>query len=661
MRNYFLDTNNIKGDVFGGINAGIVALPAALGFGTLAGLSPVHGLYGAIFLGMLAAIFGGTKTLISNPTGPMAVVTGQIILGLVEKLGLPENYSIADFYPYLVIIGVLAGVFQIVLGLAKFGKYIHYIPTPVVSGFMSGIGVIIIISQIKTFLGVNYDTTGAFDVIANLPYLISHADSVSVIVASSTMAIIYLFPRVTKVVPGPLVAIVTVTAVAALLGLHRDYLIPTIPQDFPDMGKQLAIFSNLSTMFAGDRSHLVSYIITSGLYLAAIGVIDTLLTAVVADQFTKEKHNSNRELVGQGIGNSVSFLFGGMMGAGTTPATVLNIKSGARNRLSIIIHGLILIIILLAAAPIASLIPKAALAGLLITVGISILDFEVFRVWRVIPKQDNIVMMMVLVLTSFWDLMAAVAVGLIMAALIFMKKMADVVEGQSSNSKFDRLVNQLIDTFDNPTEFRKHVIVKNMKGPMFFGFASRFQDGIDEMPQVKAVVLNFGGITYMDQSGLYTLREAISRLVDRGINVCLSELREEEAHLVHGMNIVPDLVDEEHVFSSVEESVMWLNEPGHLDNVFASDEELYIPSAYTPNGDGINDEWELRNIDKYPNCMVKIFTREGKEIFSSKGYKIMWEGFTEEGKTLPSETYKYEIDLYGNGSEVKSGKVTIFR
>ena len=427
------------------------------------------------------------------------------------------------------------------------------------------------------------------------------------------------------------------------------------------MSEQIAIFSNLSVMFTGERSHLVSYIITSGLYLAAIGVIDTLLTAVVADQFTKEKHNSNRELVGQGIGNAMSFMFGGMMGAGTTPATVLNIKSGARNRLSIIVHALILIIILLAAAPIASLIPKAALAGLLITVGVSILDFEVFRVWRVIPKQDNIVMMTVLVLTSFWDLMAAVAVGLIMAALIFMKKMADVVEGQSSNSKFDRLVNQLIDTFDDPKEFKKHVIVKNMKGPMFFGFASRFQDSIDEMPNVKAVVLNFGGITYMDQSGLYTLKEAIARMVDRGINVCLSEVREEEAHLIHGVKIVPDLIDEEHVFSSVEESVMWLNEPGHLDNVFAADDELYIPSAYTPNGDGINDEWELRNIGKYPNCMVKIFTREGKEIFSSKGYKVMWEGFTEDGKNLPSDTYKYEIDLYGDGSEVKAGKVTIFR
>ena len=295
---------------------------------------------------MLAAIFGGTKTLISNPTGPMAVVTGQIILGLVEKLGLPEDYSISDFYPYLVIIGVLAGVFQIVLGLAKFRKYIHYIPTSFVSGFMSGIGVIIIISQIKTFLGVTYETSGAYDILANLPTLIANADSVSVMLASSTMIIIYLFPRITKAVPGPLVAIVTVTAVATLLGLHKDYLIPSIPQGLPKMSEQIAIFSNLSVMFTGERSHLVSYIITSGLYLAVIGVIDTLLTAVVADQFTKEKHNSNRELVGQGIGNAMSFMFGGMMGAGTTPATVLNIKSGARNRLSIIVHALILIIIL---------------------------------------------------------------------------------------------------------------------------------------------------------------------------------------------------------------------------------------------------------------------------------------------------------------------------
>lgn len=658
---YFYNPQTLKEDVFGGVNAAIVALPAALGFGALAGLSPVHGLYGAIFVGLIAAIFGGTKTLISNPTGPMAVVTGEIVISLVQRLGLKDGYEILDFWPYLLLIFVLAGIIQIIFGFLKLGKYVHYIPTPVISGFMSGIGVIIIVSQLKPFLGVVSAERGSLDILLNLPKYIMSANPISVIIALSTMAIIYFFPRITKAIPSPLVAIVGVTGVTAFIGLDASYLIPTIPQAFPDITAQFAVFGNLGDLFAGDKKDLIGFIAMSGVYLAAIGMIDALLTAVVADQLTKEKHDSDKELFGQGLGNIVAAMFGGMMGAGTTPATVLNINSGARNRISGIIHALVLILILLVAAPAASLIPKAALAGLLLRVGISILDFEVFRVIRHIPKLDNFVMFVVLTLTAFWDLMYAVAAGLVMASLIFMKKMADVVEGESSGTKFDRLVNQLIDTFDDPVKFRKDVVVKNLRGPMFFGFASRFQDSVDEIPDVKAVVINFGGVNYIDQSGVYTLKEAITRLVDRGINVCLSELHDYDSKLIAGMGITPHLVDDHHVFSSVEESVMWLNEPGHLDNIFTADDELYIPSAYTPNGDGINDEWELKNIDKYPNCMVRITTREGREIFASEGYRVMWEGFREDGSSLPNDKYLYSIDLYGDGKEVREGKVTIFR
>ena len=693
-----MNTKNLSGDIFGGINAGIVALPAALGFGTLAGLEPIYGLYCAIFLGLVAAILGGSKTLISNPTGPMAVVTlvivnklnshffasyegeyfrlselaskGIAIEGISTHVSSLVAMTTADrllvIWPYLFLVIIVAALIQILFGVLKLGKYIHYIPTPVVSGFMSGIGVIIIVSQIPKFLGVASPGGGTIGVLSHFVDLISQAKLTPILIGIGTMVIIYLFPKVTKKVPSPLVAIVIASIATYFLNDNPEFLLADLPEAakrIPNPVDQLSHFTNITDMFSGDKSSLIMFVLGNGLTLAIIGIIDALLTAVVGDQLTKEKHDSDREMIGQGIGNAVSALFGGMMGAGTTPATVLNIKSGGRTRLSGIIHALFLIVILLVAfqLPIISLIPKAALAGLLITVGVSILDFEVFRQIKKIPKQDNVIMFTVLVLTATWDLMYAVAAGLIMAALVFMKKMADVVEGLSSNSKFDRLVDQLVDTFSNTEYFREKVLVKNLRGPMFFGFASRFQDQMDDIPEdKKAVVLNFGGVTYMDQSGMYTLKEAVTRLVDKGITVVFSELKDRDNDLLEGINVIPEMVDEKHVFSSVEEAVMWLNEPGHLEDNFAADDELYIPSAYTPNGDGINDEWQLRNIDKHPNCIVIIKNREGTELFRSIGYKEMWEGIYED-RILPSDQYLYSIDLEGDGKKIIEGKVSIFR
>lgn len=695
-----IDKKHLSGDIFGGINAGIVALPAALGFGTLAGLEPIYGLYCAIFLGLVAPLIGGSKTLISNPTGPMAVVTLLVVnkLNTLSFVGYNDQYyrlsdlktlgvaegdlaehlsslqavsfgdRLLEIWPVLFLIIIVAGVIQALFGIFKLGKYIHYIPTPVVSGFMSGIGVIIIVSQIPKFFGAQSPAGGTLGVLSELFNLISNAHLTPILIGLGTMAVIYLFPKITTKVPSPLFAIVLACVAAYLVGVDAEYLL----NDLPDSAKKIPnpleklppIFSRLTERFSGEEKwKLLTFVLGNGLTLAIIGIIDALLTAVVGDQLTKEKHDSDREMIGQGLGNIVSATFGGMMGAGTTPATVLNIKSGARTRLSGVVHALFLVVILLIAFqfPVISLIPQAALAGLLITVGISILDIDAFKALKKIPKQDNFIMILVLVLTSCWDLMYAVAAGLIIAALVFMKEMADVVEGKTKNSKFDRLVDQLIDTFENSEGFRDQVVVKNLQGPMFFGFASRFQDQMDEIDaNKKAIVLNFGGVTYMDQSGMYTLREAVERMVAKDIIVLFSELRERDADLLEGIRVIPEMVDENHVFSSVEEAVMWLNEPGHLEDDFAGDQELYIPSAYTPNGDGINDEWQLRNINRYPNCTVLITNREGKELFYSVGYQEMWEGIYN-GRVLPSDQYLYVIDLQGDGQQVLKGKVSIFR
>ena len=328
------EKQHLKGDIFGGINAGIVALPAALGFGALAGLTPIQGLYSAIFLGLIAAIFGGTKTLISNPTGPMAVVTFGLILELTDSLNAltPEGVTVSrsDVLPYLFFVFIIAGMFQVIFGFIKLGKYISYIPTPVVSGFMSGIGVIIIVSQIPKALGATLDIKGTGGILLGLPELIGDLDVKSILIAVTTILIIYFFPRITKKVPSPLVAIVLVTLVTFMLNIDSSYLIPKIDSKLPTATDQIAHILNFQGLFfveeAGSialKGNLLITVILSGLTLAFIGVIDALLTAVVADQLTKTKHNSNRELLGQGLGNIIAAMFGGMMGAGTTPATVL--------------------------------------------------------------------------------------------------------------------------------------------------------------------------------------------------------------------------------------------------------------------------------------------------------------------------------------------------
>lgn len=642
------DKKTIKGDIFGGINAAIVAIPVALAFGAATGLQPINGLYGAIALGFFAALIGGTPTLISNPTGPMAVVTAIIVAAQIELFG-----SVEAAIPILMIIFFLAGAFQIVFGLLRLGKYVHYIPHPVISGFMSGIGVIIIISQMKSFFGVNT----SYDIISTLTHVheyIYGANWVSVALGTITILLVYVVPKFTKSIPAPLVALTVVTLITYFFHLGDDYgvrLIGYIPSELPSIN--FGVFKNVQVS-------QLSVVIMPALSLAALGMIDTLLTSVVADKLTKTKHNSDKELFGQGLGNMVSALIGGIPGAGTTPSTVLNINSGASTRLSGMMQATFLLLVLVFGGPVASQIPYPALAGILISIGLKILDYDAARNFMKVPKTDNFVMVTVLLVTVVFDLLYAVGIGLTMAAFVFMKKMADVVEGESQDSKVDRLVEQLISTFDNADEFRKQVYIKNLKGPMFFGFASRFIDNMEEIPSVKAVLINFSGVTYMDQSGMMTFLEVVERLKSKGINVVISEVPDDILELIKGVKVVPDLIDEDHVFSSVEECIMWLNEPGHLDNVFAKDDELYIPSAYTPNGDGINDEWELKNIDKYPNCIVRIYNREGELRFESIGYYEMWEGMYK-GRKLPSDTYRYEIDLYGDQKDVRKGKVSIFR
>jgi SulP family sulfate permease len=415
MKNIF-DFKHIKGDLFGGITAGIVALPLALAFGVSSGLGPSAGLYGAIFVSFFAALFGGTSTQISGPTAPMTAVSMVVIAGIVAANDGDVNKAL----PAILIVFMLAGFMQIGLGLLGLGKYIKYIPYPVVSGFMTAIGIIILVTQILPAVGyypkedvefVNEfkpeaeeiildnilkdeagegilvledfketikraetismadilkesqtlaasEASGVLGAIKVLPGALKNINWLELILALGTILIIYGFKRITMAIPSTLVALLVMSGIA--YGFKLNYRpIEEIPSGLP--------IPNLEMFTTFSFGSITPYIFTA-LTLALLGAIDSLLTSVVADNMTKTKHKPNKELIGQGIGNSVAALFGGIPGAGATIRTVVNINAGGKTRLSGMMAGILLLIILLSLGPVASQIPAAVLAGILISV-----------------------------------------------------------------------------------------------------------------------------------------------------------------------------------------------------------------------------------------------------------------------------------------------------
>lgn len=531
--------------MFGGITAGIVALPLALAFGVQSGLGAEAGLYGAIFISIFAAIFGGTATQISGPTGPMTVFTAAIFAGMT-----------GDQSPEMILtrmlgIFVLAGVFQVVFGLIKIGSYIKYIPYPVVSGFMSGIGVIIILLQIFPALGYK-SPKKITDIVMNMGEPFSNPNWQSIILVLLTIAIIYLFPKITKKVPGTLVALVVVSLIPVFIPMDIG-IIGDIPKGFPKLrfdalgGLDLDIFWTL---------------IVPAITLAALGSIDSLLTSVVADNMTKTKHNSNKELIGQGIGNAVAGIFGGIPGAGATMRTVVNIQSGGKTPISGVLAGALLLAVLLGAGTLASQIPTAVLAGILITVGIGIVDKKGFRHIKLVPRTDTAVMIIVLLLTVFVDLLQAVAIGMVLASLLFMKRMADHAEVKTIGDKLANITPPTHFTGEKElsTELVDRIYVKTLDGPLFFGSAQDFKAIMQKSYGYDKVIIRMGKVPYIDQSGIYAFEEVLTDMKKRGIEVYLSGLQKNVTEQILSLDIVPDLVPESHLFTTFRGALNHLKE-----------------------------------------------------------------------------------------------------
>lgn len=539
--------SNLRGDIFGGITAGIVALPLALAFGVYSGMGAAAGLYGAIALGFFAALLGGTNTQVSGPTGPMSVISAVVISNAVAYAG-----GLDSAMGIILVTFLLAGLFQIGLGFAGIGQYIRYIPYPVISGFMTGIGLIIIILQVYPLMGAQ-SPHSTFDVIVNIHHLFDTINWYSLGLGLGTIAIIYLFPLITKLVPSTLIALL-VTAGASMFWNMPVPTIGEIPESLPAL--QLSTITNFPFF---TQFHLV---LVPALTLAALGVIDSLLTSVVADNLTKTKHNSNKELVGQGIGNMIVALIGGIPGAGATMRTLVNINSGGRTRLSGMIHALMLLMILLVLGEYASRIPMAVLAGILITVGIGIIDYKGLKHIFDVPATDVVVMFIVMGMTVFVDLLQAVLVGLILASVLFMKKMGEINEQKSYAGSLEDSKDWVRwpDEKELPPELLKNVYIKHLYGPMFFGFTSHFQDMVREVPDVKVVILRMRHVPYMDQTGLYAIEDTVLYLESKGIKVVITGLQSQPADMLRRINLVPHLIPEEHLFPSFKECVAWLRE-----------------------------------------------------------------------------------------------------
>ena len=558
----FLKTDNLKGDLFGGITAGIVALPLALAFGIQAfggiddssasSMGALAGLIGATFLGFFASLFGGTHSQISGPTGPMTVITASLLSGVWAA-----QHSMSAVLISMSLAGLFCGLFQILFGILKIGKYVRYIPYPVLSGFMSGIGVIIIIQQLYPLIGCKSPVL-VVDMITQFPERVAGGVSfVALLLGLGTIAIIYLFPFITKRIPSTLVALLVMTIVSLFLNMDEKLLIGQIPAGFP-----MPVFAKEGLSLAGlDWGAVLKASIIPGLTLAGLGSIDTLLTSVVADNITKTQHNSNRELIGQGIGNIASGLFCGISGAGATMRTVVNVKSGGRTQISGMVHSLMLLAVLLGLGSLVRYVPLSVLAGILITVGWGIIDFKGFKDLLRIPRADAVVLIIVFLLTVFVDLLTAVGIGMVIACVLFMKRASDLVEGGYSTAEmtnFDK-ESPWQDEGGMPDKVKHKIYIQRLNGPIFFGTITKFQQVMNDVPEdAKIVIIRMRLVSFMDQSGLYAMETAIKELQARGVLVLMTIIQPQPMYMLKTMKVIPELVPELHTFETFEDCTAFL-------------------------------------------------------------------------------------------------------
>jgi SulP family sulfate permease len=505
-----ISTRHIKGDLFGGVTAAVIALPMALAFGVASGAGAAAGLWGAVLVGLFAALFGGTPTLISEPTGPMTVVMTAVIASLTARD--PENGLAMAFT-----VVMLAGVFQIVFGLLKLGRYVTQMPYTVISGFMSGIGIILMVLQLGPFLGQAIPKGGVMGTLTSLPSLLAGARPAEVTLAVVTLAILWFTPgKVKKVAPPQLIALVLGTVLSLTLlkgadasaemeGIRR---IGEIASGFPRLVVPHIELPQLQLM------------LVDAAVLGMLGCIDALLTAVIADSVTRTEHDSNKELIGQGLGNLASGLFGGIAGAGATMGTVVNIQAGGRSALSGISRALILMVVILAGGRLAAQIPQAVLAGIALKVGFDIVDWGFLKRAHRISLTGAAIMYLVIALTVLVDLIAAVGIGVFIANILTIDKMS-ALQSRSVKSVSTGDGDLLLDPEEKTLldQGKGQVLLFQLTGAMIFGVAKAIGREHNAIGDCRAVVFDLTEVSHLGVTAALAVELAVEEAIEKGRQV----------------------------------------------------------------------------------------------------------------------------------------------
>ena len=506
--------DNLRGDLFGGVTAAVIALPMALAFGVASGAGPAAGLYGAVLVGLFAALFGSTPTLISEPTGPMTVIMTAVIAQLLAAN--PEQGMAMAFT-----VVMLAGVFQMLFGALKLGHYVTMMPYTVISGFMTGIGIILIVLQLGPFLGQAPPPGGVMGTLSSLPQMIRDIRAEETALALLSFSLLILFPkRLSRMVPPQLLALVLGTLVSVILLSEAEIRrIGEIPTGLPEL--QLPVFTAAQWQL----------MVVEAAVLAVLGSIDALLTSVIAENLTRKESDSNKELFGQGMGNLASGLFGGIPGAGATMGTVVNIQTGGRSALSGLTRAVLLLIVVLWAADLTEQIPLAVLAGIALKVGIDIIDWSFLKRAHRVSFKAALIMYGVIALTVFVDLITAVAIGVFIANVLTIARM-EKLQSNAVKAIHDANPEHNL-TRDEQTLLEQangKILIFALGGPLLFGVAKAISR--------KYAVLSSHEILIVDFTDVPILGVSSSLAVE---NIILEDLQQQRPVFIVGA--VGDVAD----------------------------------------------------------------------------------------------------------------------